>query len=117
MRLYTAIFAVICLAVAGLYLWNVTRHQTQQIQREYQSDANRIAIELDNQLERIQDLMKDISGITWVQKLSTSSDVFLKDFTALEIIECQKELSRYLAVDEAITDIAVYLPDRGKLLC
>lgn len=35
MRLYTAIFAVICLAVAGLYLWNVTRHQTQQIQREY----------------------------------------------------------------------------------
>lgn len=76
MRLYTAIFAVICLAVAGLYLWNVTRHQTQQIQREYQSDANRIAIELDNQLERIQDLMKDISGITWVQKLSTSSDVF-----------------------------------------
>ena len=52
MRLYTAIFAVICLAVAGLYLWNVTRHQTQQIQREYQSDANRIAIELDNQLER-----------------------------------------------------------------
>lgn len=58
MRLYTAIFAVICLAVAGLYLWNVTRHQTQQIQREYQSDANRIAIELDNQLERIQDLMK-----------------------------------------------------------
>lgn len=67
MRLYTAIFAVICLAVAGLYLWNVTRHQTQQIQREYQSDANRIAIELDNQLERIQDLMKDISGITWVR--------------------------------------------------
>ena len=44
MRLYTAIFAVICLAVAGLYLWNVTRHQTQQIQREYQSDANRIAV-------------------------------------------------------------------------
>lgn len=80
MRLYTAIFAVICLAVAGLYLWNVTRHQTQQIQREYQSDANRIAIELDNQLERIQDLMKDISGITWVQKLSTSSDVFFEGF-------------------------------------
>ena len=89
MRLYTAIFAVICLAVAGLYLWNVTRHQTQQIQREYQSDANRIAIELDNQLERIQDLMKDISGITWVQKLSTSSDVFLKDFKRKVQTDCK----------------------------
>ena len=117
MRLFTTIFVAICFAVTGFYLWSMVRHQTQQIKTGYQNDTQRIALELDNKLAGIRNLLNDISNITWVKKLSTSSDIFLREFTALQRIECQTELSRYLAIDSSIMDIAVYVADREIVLC
>ena len=79
MRLFTTIFVAICFAVTGFYLWSMVRHQTQQIKTGYQNATQRIALELDNKLAGIRNLLNDISNITWVKKLSTSSDVFLSD--------------------------------------
>ena len=73
-------------------------------------------MEIDSRLREIQRLINDISMITWVKKLSSNSEVFLREFNELDRMECQAELSRYLATDSAISDIAVYLTDRGVLL-
>lgn len=117
MRLYTVLFALICLIAAGVYQLGAMRYRMEKIEAGNQSDAKRIAVELDNRLGKIRSLENDIAGITWVKRLATSSDVFLKDFTAVERIEYQNELARYFSIDDAIQDIGIYLADRQMVLC
>ena len=116
MRLFTGLFVAICLAAACFYLWSMLGHQAEKVKIQYQDNAQRVASEMDNKLEGIRSLLNEISTITWVKKLSTSSDVFMAEFTALERIEYQKELSRYIAGEGSITDIAICVTDRGIVL-
>ncbi|MBO5069666.1 MAG: hypothetical protein J6C37_04810, partial [Roseburia sp.] len=116
MKLFTSIFFGICVVVALFFLWNKAKYQEEKMEIRYQSSAENCSAEIDNRLSNIRKLMNEISGITWVKKLSTSSDVFLKEFTELQRLECQAELLRYFATDDSIVDIAVYMPERGTVL-
>ena len=82
----------------------------------YLAMAENCCIEIDGRLNDINRLMNDISMITWVKKLSASSDVFIGEFTHLRRLECQAELSLYSTIDSSILDIAVYLEDRETVL-
>ena len=112
MRLFTTIFILICVAVTSFYLYNSIHYQLDMIKKDYGNDAERISLELDNKLTRISNVMNDISNLTWVKKLTTSSDVFLQEFTALKRLECQEALSQYLSIDSSVMDIAIYIKDR-----
>ena len=112
MRLFTTIFIIICVAVISFYLYNSIHYQLTMIERDYQNDAERISLELDNKLTRISNVMQDIATLTWVKKLTTSSDVFLQEFTVLKRLECQEALSQYLSIDSSVMDIAIYIQDR-----
>lgn len=116
MRLFTSIFYVICIFAAAMFLWITAKNQREMLEIRYQNAAEACCMEIDSRLREIQRLINDISMITWVKKLSSNSEVFLREFNELDRMECQAELSRYLATDSAISDIAVYLTDRGVLL-
>lgn len=116
MRLFTSVFYVICIVVTLLFLHIMTRNQQEKIEIRYQNTAKSCSVEIDGKLREIRRLINDISMITWVKKLSSSSEVFLRNFDDLQRLECQAELSRYFTTDGAISDIALYMADRGAVL-
>lgn len=116
MRLFTSVFYVICIVVTLLFLQIMIRNQQEKIEIRYQNAAKSCSVEIDSRLKEIKKLSNDISRITWVKKLSASSEVFLREFNDLQRLEYQAELSRYLTTDGAISDIAIYMADRGAVL-
>lgn len=116
MRLFTSVFYVICIIVTLVFLQIMSRNQQEKIEIRYQNMAKSYSVEIDSRLREIRKLINDISMITWVKKLSASSEVFLREFNDLQRLECQAELSRYLTTDGAISDIAIYMADRGAVL-
>lgn len=116
MKLFTFIFYGICVVGALLFLWNKMKFQQEKLEISYKNDAEKYSAEIDNWLNNIHGLMNEIRGITWVKKLSTSSEVFLKDFSELQRLECQAELYRYFAADGSISEIAIYMAERGTVL-
>lgn len=116
MRLFTSVFYVICIIVTLVFLQIMSRNQLEKIEIRYQNTAKSCSVEIDGRLREIRKLSSDISKITWVKKLSASSEVFLREFNDLQRLEYQAELSRYLTTDGSISDIAIYMADRGAVL-
>ena len=116
MRLFTSVFYVICTVATLVFLYIMSSNQLEKIEIRYQNTAKNCSVEIDAKLKEIRKLINDISLITWVKKLSSSSEVFLREFDDLQRLECQAELTRYFATDGAISDIALYMADRGAVL-
>ena len=116
MRLFTSVFYVICTVATLVFLYIMSSNQLEKIEIRYQNTAKNCSVEIDAKLKEIRKLINDISLITWVKKLSSSSEVFLREFDDLQRLECQAELTRYFTTDGAISDIALYMADRGAVL-
>lgn len=116
MRLFFVIITSICLIAFSVNLYSTYRNNLRGIESNYETQTGITAAEIDRKLFDIHRLMENIAQITWVKKMSTSSDVFLQQFTAVERVEYQRELSQNMAIDDDITDIGIYLSERKVVL-
>ena len=80
MRLFTSVFYVICTVATLVFLYIMSSNQLEKIEIRYQNTAKNCSVEIDAKLKEIRKLINDISLITWVKKLSSSSEVFLREF-------------------------------------
>ena len=114
--LLTAFFMAAWAAVGTIYVKGVRSQQLDRIAAECSNEAVRIAGELDGRMVKIRNLLENVSNIPWIKKLSTSSEIFLRDFTVLERMECTSELARLSYAEPSIVHTALYIRTQNRVL-
>ena len=113
---YTAILIIPIIVYSVLSVYqNIREEQRQQFQK-HAADAKRIADSVDNKLNELKNLGKEIGGKTWVIKMMQNTNVYDQEFDLLRMLEIRNDLSQDINSLGVLSFGMVVFPEKGRIL-
>lgn len=112
---YTVILIIPIIVFSSL---NVQRNITEERQRlhdKHISDANRIAVVVDDKLQELKNLGKLMSEESWVRKMMQNTDVYENEFDFLKMLEIRRNFENSINSLNILSFGMIVFPEKEQI--
>lgn len=112
---YTMILIIPIIVFSSL---NVQRNITEERQRlhdKHISDANRIAVVVDDKLQELKNLGKLMSEESWVRKMMQNTDVYENEFDFLKMLEIRRNFENSINSLNILSFGMIVFPEKEQI--
>ncbi|WP_227011763.1 hypothetical protein [Paenibacillus lutimineralis] len=115
---YTVILIIPIIVFSSLNVQRNIMEERQRLHDKHISDANRIAVVVDDKLQELKNLGKLMSEESWVRKMMQNTDVYENEFDFLKMLEIRRNFENSInSLNILSFGMIVFSRKRTDLFC
>lgn len=112
---YTVILIIPIIVFSSLNVQRNIMEERQRLHDKHISDANRIAVVVDDKLQELKKLGKRLSEESWVRKMMQNTDVYENEFDFLKMLEIRRNFENSINSLNILSFGMIVFPEKGQV--
>lgn len=112
---YTVILIIPIIVFSSLNVQRNIREERQRLHDKHVSDANRIAVVVDDKLQELKNLGKLMGEESWVRKMMQNTDVYENEFDFLKMLEIRRNFENSINSLNILSFGMIVFPEKKQI--